>query len=199
MKTKLLNEYSKILNRYMKEFGFEPIDIAYLAKVNIKTITTILAKQGGIELESLEAISQIFGLRYYQFGNPNYKIVSIDSLPDETKSRIMFRKKDGKYKKSSYDQRNLNEKIIIILCKYDIDDEFLSEHIVSNLFETFKEKVKTSEVSKRLVDSLNEYVLKTNNKYHDKKSKGRKPYYFKLVRKLPAQIVTEAKNKISIK
>lgn len=196
MQKKLLKEYASILERYMKEFGLETLDIAFLASVNKKTIDAVLNRAGGIELDSLEAISQIFGLRYFQFGNPDFKLTSFDSLPEKTKTRIVFRKKEGTHKRTTYDQRLLNEKITIVLTKYDKGDEFLSVHIANQLFETFKEKVTTSEVGKRLVNSLNEYVFQTKKKYGGKESKGRKPYYFRLIKKIPAQVIAEAKEKV---
>ncbi|WP_143070678.1 hypothetical protein [Flagellimonas taeanensis] len=180
----------------MKKFGLEPLDIAFLAKVNRKTIDAMLAKTGGIELDTLEAISQVLGLRYFQFGDPNFKMPPFDALPEKTKERIAFRKKEGPHNETTYDQRLLNEKITMILAGYDKGEEFLSKHVVTQLFETFKEKVSTSEVGRRLVSSLNAYVLQTKKKYKDNKSKGRKPYYFRLIKKIPAQVLAEAKEKV---
>lgn len=196
MQETLLIEYADILERYMRKFGLETIDIAFLAIVNKKTIDAILNKTGGIELDSLEAISQIFGLRYFQLGNPGFKMPSFDSLPEKTKTRIVFREKEGTHKETTYDQRLLNEKITVVLTKYDKGDEFLSKHIATQLFETFKENVSTSEVGKRLVNSLNEYVFQTKKKYNGKESKGRKPYYFQLIKKIPAEVLAMAKKKV---
>jgi len=194
----VLEEFAKILKKYMKKFCLEPIDIAFLSKVNRKTIDAVLAGTGGIELDSVDEISLIFGLRYFEFGNPDFEIPSFDSLPEATKARIVFRKKEGPHEETSYDQRLLNEKITIVLSSYKKGDEFLAEHIVTNLFETFKEKVTISEVATRLSNSLHEYVVKTDKKDINKEGKGRKPYYYSLIKKIPNKVLAEAKGKIHI-
>lgn len=196
MHKKLLEEYANILEKYMRRFGLEPLDIAFLAKVNKKTIDAVLARTGGIELDTLEAISQVLGLRYFQFGDPNFKMPSFNSLPEKTKARVAFRKKEGPHREKTYDQPLLNEKITVILAKYSKGDEFLTQHIVTQVFEEFKEKVSTSEIGKRLVNSLNEYVLQTKKTYENKGKKGRKPYYFRLIKNIPARVLAEAKEKV---
>lgn len=194
----VLEEFAKILKKYMKKFSLDPIDIAFLSKVNKKTIDAVLAGTGGIELDSVDEISLIFGLRYFELGNPAFAMPSSDSLPDATKARIALRKKEGPHEETSYDRRRLNEKIIIVLAEYNKDDEFLAEHIVTKLFETFKEKVRTSEVTTRLSNSLNEYAIQTKRKDESKKGKGRRPYYFRMIKKIPTRFLSEKKDRINI-
>lgn len=191
-----LNEYALILESNMKKFGLESLDIAFLSGVNKKTIDAVLNRTGGIELKSLESISCIFGLRYFQFGNPDFDISQFDSLPEETKVRIAFRKADGQHINTDYDHPLLNEKIKIILTNYNIGDEFLSEDIVREMLKVFKEKVSTSKVTKRLVNSLSEYALQTKKTYKVKGKKGRKPMYYKLIKEIPYQILMDAKEKV---
>lgn len=198
MQNFVLKEYAGILEKYMKKFGLESIDIAFLAKSNKKTIDAVLARTGGIELVTQEAISQAFGLRHFQFGNPDFPISSFDSLPESTKERIAFRKKHGPHETTSYNQRLLNEKISMVLPDYKIGAEFLAEHIAAALQETFKEEFSTSEVGKRLTNSLTEYVIKTDKQEANKKGRGPKPYYFRLIKKIPAKVLKEAKEKIGV-
>ncbi|WP_268225317.1 hypothetical protein [Sinomicrobium oceani] len=196
MNVNIIREYASILGNYMKKFGLESVDIAYLIKSTKKNIDSLLEESGSVELETLELISQIFGLRYFQFGDPNFKMPSFNSLPEKTKARIVFRKKEGPHQEKTYDQPLLNEKITTILAKYNKGDEFLTQHIVNKLFEDFKEEVSTSEVGKRLVNSLNQYVLQTKKTQNKKGKRGRKPYYFRLIKKIPAQVLAEAKEKV---
>ncbi len=195
---KLLSEYAQILEIYLNKFGLSTIDIAYLAKVNKKTIDSVLAGSGGIELYTLEAISQVFGQRYFELGDPSFKIPPFNSLPERTKVRIAFRKQEGLYHEKSYDKRFLNEKIIIILAKYNKGDEFLSKHIVNKLMKGFQEKVNTSEVSKRLVNSLNEYISQTKKTYTIKGKRGRKPYYYRIIKDISQKDLALAKEKLKI-
>ncbi|MFB2117854.1 hypothetical protein [Parapedobacter sp. 2B3] len=192
-----LQELIEILLKYTEKFGLEPIDVAYLSKVNRKTIDALLAGTGGIELESVDEISLIFGLRYYQLGNPDFEMPFFDSLPETTKDRIAFRKKEGPHEDTTYNAVLLNEKITVVLNNYKKDDEFLAEHIVKSLSETFKENFSTSEVGKRLTESMDDYIIKTTRQDRDRKGRGPKPFYFKLVRRVPPKVLKEAKDKIA--
>lgn len=192
-----LKELIEILLKYMEKFGLEPIDVAYLSKVNKKTIETLLAGTGGIELESVDDISLIFGLRYFQFGNPDFEMPSFDSLPEATKARIALRKKEGPHEKTTYSTVLLNEKIVVVLAEYKKGDEFLAEHIVRDLAKSFEENFSTSEVGKRLSESLTDYITKTNRQDKDRTRRGPKPFYFELNKKVPVKAVKEAKEKIA--
>lgn len=192
----VLEEFAKILRKYMKKFGLNPIDIAFLSKVNKKTIDAVLAGTGGIELDSVDEISLIFGLRYFEFGNPDFAMPSFDSLPEATKVRIAFRKKEGPHEDTTYNTVLLNEKIVVVLAEYKNGDEFLAEHIVAKLLETFKEKMSTSEVTTRLSNSLIKYVAQTDKKHESKMGKGRKPFYYRLIKKIPAKVLAEARKKV---
>jgi len=192
-----VEEFAKILKQYMKKFGLDPIDIAFLSKVNKKTIEAVLAETGGIELDSVDEISLIFGLRYYEFGNPDFEIPSLDSLPEHTKARIAFRKKEGPHEETTYDQRLLNEKIIVVLSEYNKDEEFLAEDISAALNVKFQETVSTSEVTSRLSNYLNAYVVQTDKKDTSKTGKGRKPFYYRVINEVPESVFMENKIKIS--
>jgi len=189
-------EFAKILEKYMEIFGLEPIDIAFLSKVNRKTIDAVSAGTGGIELDSVDEISRIFGLQYFEFGNPNHPMPSFDSLPEPTKARIAFRKKEGPHEDTTYNTVFLNEKIIVVLAERKKGDEFLAKHIVVKLLETFKEKVSTSEVGTRLGNSLTDYVVKTDRQDTSKKGRGPKPYYYRLVKRISAAVLKEAEEKV---
>lgn len=192
----VLEEFAKILRKYIKKFGLDPIDIAFLSKVNKKTIDAVLAGTGGIELNSVDEISLIFGLRYFEFGNPDFEMPSFDSLPEATKARIAFREKEGPHQDTTYNTVLLNEKIMVVLAEYKKGDEFLAEHIAKGLLETFKESFSTSEVGKRLTESMNEYVTQTTRKDESKRGKGRKPFYFQLNKRVPAKVLKEVREKL---
>lgn len=194
-----LQELIEVLIKYMGEFGLEPVDIAYLSRVNRKTIDALLAETGGIELESVDEISLIFGLRYFQFGNPNHPMPSFDSLPEATKARITFREKAGPHEVTTYNTVLLNEKITVVLAEYKKGDEFLAEHIVNDLANSFKENFSTSEVGKRLKESIGDYVTKTTKQDTERSNRGPKPFYFKLVKKVPPKFLKEAKEKIAMR
>jgi len=195
----IIKEYAKILRKYMQAFSLEPIDIAYLAKSTKKTIVSILEHSGSLELETQEAISQIFNLHYYEFGNPDHPIQAFESLPQKTKDRIAYRKKEGPHKQETYNSLDLNEKITIALSFFKEGDEFLIEELVDMINERCGDTTDTSLIGDRLSKTFKAYILKTNKKGKSKSGRGRRPYYFRLIKVLPKEVVNQAKETVGDK
>src|SRR5690606_28150590 len=198
MQIQIREEYRSILESDMDNFGMESVDISFLSGVNRKTIDAILEVTGGIELDSLEAISRVFGLRYFEFGNPEYEAPSLVTLPEKTKNRISLRKKVGPSKPIHYEIRLLREKIIILLAKFNLGEEFLSTDIRNQFTEEFDEQVKTSEVSLRLNKYLSEFTLNISkeNKNKVKGKVGRKANRYRLIKEIPIELLLTAKDTI---
>lgn len=199
MQKKLLEEYASILKKYMDNFGLETIDVSYLSDVNEKTINALLGGNGGIELDSLEAISLIFNLHYFQLGDPDFIIPELESLPEKTIKRIDLRKEVGPHVKTKNKKRMLNEKIIIILDKYfTVEQEFISKDICKKLIIDFKEQVTTSEVTTRLKGSLKELVLIQEIESDTDPKVGRQSNRCRLVKKIPEDVLAKAKNNLEM-
>jgi len=198
MANKVTQEYAKTLKRYMKKFHLSSVDIVYLAKsTNKNNITALLEKRGGVTLETSDNIAQIFGFRYYEFGIPNHPLPSYNSLPEKTKERILFRKKAGPPAAISYTQLNLNEKIIVILSTLEVHDTFLASSIAARVNQEFAENIGISQIIDRFKKAFVPYVARTNNKDMRKIGAGAKPFYYKLIQKIPKEVLAEAIAKFS--
>lgn len=178
----VLKEFSKILNKYMKKFSLEAIDIAFLANSNKRTIFSVLDNLGSLQLETAEAISKSFGLRYYEFGNPKYPIPSFNSLPEKTKQRVIYRKKEGPAKEITYTSSEINISISKVLATLKVGDEFLAEEIANTIKEKYHLTYSVSEIINRFNNSFKGSVEKTNRKDESRKGRGPKPVYYKLVK-----------------
>ena len=190
-------EYANILKKYLNNFGLELIDISYLSGVNEKTLNALLKGRGGIELGSLDAISSIFNMKYFELGDPETKIPIYENLPEKTKVRISYRKNKGSHKKTSNKKLELTEKIIVILSRYSIDKEFLSKDIVGKVFEYYDNQISTGQVNSRLKGSrLKDYIHQTNNIY--KGGPGPNSTYYRLSKNIPNQIIIEAEQKVGV-
>lgn len=88
-------EFGLQVKKYLKHFGLTEGDLSRLINSNTNTVHEILSGQKGIVLNSAEKISNIFGLRYFEFGNPLFPIPVIKKLPEETRKFIENRKKRG--------------------------------------------------------------------------------------------------------
>ncbi|MCX2477193.1 hypothetical protein OQZ33_22860 [Pedobacter sp. MC2016-05] len=176
-------EYAQQLERYMKRFGLHDVDIAHLAKTNSKAISGILKGQKGAVLKTLEGISNIFGLRYFEFGNPDYPLPSSETIPENTKQRIAYRKKKGLHREKTYSHNAVNEQIKAILKTYKIGSEFLAEEIANNILSKFGETYSVSEIVDRFKKTFKSNIEKTHNKDNAREGRGPKPSYYRLVKK----------------
>ena len=88
-------EFGLQVKKYLKHFGLTEGDLSRLIKSNTNKVQDILLGKKGIVLNSAERISNVFGLRYFEFGNPLFSLPLIKDLPEETQEFIENRKKRG--------------------------------------------------------------------------------------------------------
>jgi len=179
----VIDEFAKILRKYMKKFSLEAIDIAYLANSVKRTISSVLDNSGSLQLETAEAIAQSFGLRFFEFGNPNFPIPSFESLPEKTKQRIAYRKKEGPAKAITYTSSDINEQINKVIKSYAAGDEFLAEDIANSILEEHGESYSVSQIIDRINKSFKGKIEKTERKDMSKEGRGPKPVFYKLKKK----------------
>lgn len=182
IKVDLSKEYSKILKKYLKTFELESIDIAYLVKTKKDVIDGVLKNEKSVVLYTLEQIAQIFSLRYFEFGNPNHPVPSFDSLPEKTKQRIAYRKKEGPAKEITYTSSEINNRISDVLSTFKSGDEFLAEEIVNSISKKYGETYSVSEIINRFNNSFKKYIEKTERKDAKREGRGPKPVYYRLVK-----------------
>ncbi len=192
----VLKEYAGILKKYMKKFGLEAVDISFLIKSTKENINALLSSSGNLELKSLEAIAQLFSLRYYEFGNPTNPIPSVKSLPEKTLARIEYRKRKGQSKETTYQQLHLNEKIIIVLSLFKINDEFIAQTIVDELNKESNSLTDVSKVTDRIKRSLEKYVEKTERQDITHSGSGPKPYFYRLIKEIPKSELDKALKRV---
>lgn len=89
------NEFGIQLSRYIQQFGLTVADIASLSNLNTGAIDKILKGDKGIVLKTAEKISNVFGVRYFELGNPSFKIPNLKDLPRRTQDTIKNREEIG--------------------------------------------------------------------------------------------------------
>lgn len=191
-------EYAQILKKYLNHFALESIDLAFLVETRKDIIDGLLEAKSGVVLKTLDKIAQVFGLKYYEMGNPEFPLPQMEKLPSATLDRIRYRKTMGPYIEQNYTPSEINEKLIVILSSLRENEEFLMENIAKRINTIFPEKpVNTSLVIDRINKSFSTYFEKTDRKDLYKKGKGAKPYYYKTVKKLPKEIIEKAKQTLN--
>lgn len=188
-----LLEFVKILIKYMNKFGLEAIDIAFLAHSTRINIQNLLDLKGSLELERMESIAQAFELHHYQFSDPKQKIPEYKSLSERTRKRIEYRKQNGPYVPENRNTSTINEKITVALSFLEMGDEFLTEQLVEKINTVDADiTTTTSIVGDRLAKSFSKQVENTNRPNLDKKGKGAKPVYFKLLSSISEKQLRDA-------
>jgi len=195
---KVLKIYRTILQKYMNRFGLESVDIAFLARSTKSNINSVLDSKTSIGLETMEAISNIFNLPYYEFGNPNHPMPTLKSLPEKTRQRIIFRKKEGPHIELTYNSLSINDKIILVLSKYQMNQLFLTEEIMHEIKIAFPDDpINTTLIGDRLKKSFQAYVQKTDEQAPSRVGRGRKPYFYKVIASLPHTTISAAREAIN--
>ena len=192
----VVGQYAKILSNCLHTYGLEPIDIAFLSKTSKKSIDALLAQKGSVTLESLEAIAQVFGMHYYELGNPQTCIPPLEKLPAKTKKRIQYRKEKGPSEPTNYQSLHLNEKILIVLSDYSPQDHFLGHTIAEELKERFALELSVSQILDRFKKAFKTMVARTDIQVEKALGRGPKPYYYKLTTPIEPEKVQQAYQKL---
>lgn len=83
------------LKKYLEHFGLIETDIAKAIGSSSKKIVEIINGQKGVMLETIDTISGLFKLTYYEMGNPNFPFPSFQDLPLKMQGIISKRKELG--------------------------------------------------------------------------------------------------------
>lgn len=146
--------YRKISKNYRKHFGLSQEDVAELMNIKQNAYSAMETGRGDIDLEKADKIAKVYGLRYFQMGDPKQRVPSIENLPSKTKKRALERQAEGK--KSRNDELQLPIKVTDILNSGKLPQKFTSADVWELLPEEIKKKVKAI----RITDLFNKGQLK---------------------------------------
>ncbi|MFA6071819.1 MAG: hypothetical protein WC810_24855 [Janthinobacterium sp.] len=127
-------EFGDQLIKYLKHFGLIEADLVRLINsTNTDDIKEILSGKKGVVLKTAERISNIFGLRYFEFGNPKRPIPKITDLPKATQAAILERKKKGNPEIIRNNDLNLGVHVRNVLASAKLANEFTSSDVLKLL------------------------------------------------------------------
>lgn len=153
----VLNEFGSQLTRYLSHFGLSEADLAKLIKSNTDDIREILEARKGVVLKTAEKISNLFGLRYFEFGNPKFPLPKVKDLPQDTQIAIEQRKKKGNPEIVRNNDLNLGIHVRKVLESKKLPLEFAS----SDILQLLPDEVKNQITSRRITDLFRKGELKT--------------------------------------
>lgn len=173
-------EFGSQLRKYLKHFGLIEADIARLIKSNTDTMNEILDGQKGIVLKTAEKISWVvFGIRYFEFGNPKFPIPKKNELPGKTQDAIAERKKRGVPGINRNTNLNLPLHVSNVLKSGRLNNEFTS----SDVWELLPDDIKAQIKSIRITDLFKKGELKDKVEETGQKRERKKLYRLKQTNK----------------
>lgn len=176
-----LKELLIILKYYMDYYGLYSIDVTKLLKSTRDIIKELNESKNGPTLKKLDAIASIFGLKYYQFGNPEYALPEYEHLPRATREKIDWRREVGPPESRNYKKLDLNNAVLNVLQNFVNREEFLPSEIYESLSSNLKNELgSATRVTGLFSDELKEYVKKTGNRIK-KTNIGRPEEFYKVV------------------
>lgn len=178
----VVEEFVSTLEYYMDFYGLYPIDIKRLLKVTTDIVKDIKNGKNGPTITKAEDISQIFGLTYYKFADPEVAPLPKEELPANTITAIDQRNESGPPEsRGSYNSLNLKYFIIDVLADFNDRKEFLPSDVYEVLPKELKSKISSAtRVTGLFSNELKDNVEKTNNSFKNGKV-GRPEEYYRVI------------------
>lgn len=181
MNKTIVDEYIDILQYYLEYYGIYSIDIKNLLNTSTDIVQDIKKGKNGPTLKKLEAIAQLFGLKYYEFGNPEFKLPEKENLPTPTQEKLLWRAEVGPPESKKYNKLDLNNAVIDALTAFKDTEKFLTSEVYDNLPQELKGKLGSAiRITGLFSDELSENVEKTGEKL-EKGEVGRRQEYYKVI------------------
>lgn len=107
------DEFTNQIQKYLNHFNMSDTDLARLIGTSLSNIRKILFNNASLGLRRADEIANVFGLPYYLFGNPDYKIPSISKLPKST--RALLKDREINNQEPQYYEKNFAKELDRIL------------------------------------------------------------------------------------
>jgi hypothetical protein len=180
-KKDIVEEFVIILQYYMDYYGLYNIDIKNLLSTTTDIVKDLKTGKNGPTIKKADSIACLFGLKYYEFANPDFPLLEKEKLPPATRAKIDQRKEIGPPKSRQYNKLDLNHSVLNALKGFKDKKAFLPSEVFDTLPEDLKTKLgSATRVTGLFSDELKENVEKTGNKL-EKEGVGRKQEYYKVI------------------
>ncbi|MEN5380720.1 hypothetical protein [Sphingobacterium kitahiroshimense] len=176
-----VDEFVSIIQYYMDYYGLYNIDIKNLLNATTDIVEDLKKAKNGPTLKKLELISNVYGLRYFEFGNPHYPLPTLENLPETTREKIFQRKELGPPESKNYNKLGLNQAVLNALISFEDKIEFLPSDVYESLSSDLKNKLGSpTRITGLFSHELKNNVEKTGNNVK-KHEVGRPEEYYKVI------------------
>jgi Predicted transcriptional regulators len=141
------------MKRYRKHYRLSQEDVADLIGIKQNAYSAMETGRVDVDLDKAEAISKVYGIRFFQMADPKQKIPKIEDLPARTRKRVLERKAEGKKQR---DDLQLPKYISGVFESGRLPEKFSSFDVLSALPPEIQKKVKPA----RITDLFKKGILK---------------------------------------
>ena len=185
-------QFGKQAKKIRLHYGLDQDDLASLSAMTQSEYSGLESGSKNYNVERLEQVSAVYGLEYYEIGNPKTKYPLFNKLPIETQQKIKGRKKPV----SVYNELDLSNHLLLVLSKWEEDSIFTPSDIFSLLAKDLKEGIKkSSRITDLFAFEFSEYVEKTGEKKKIEGKRGRPEEYYRLIKKITPEMLKKTKEK----
>lgn len=158
-------EFADRIQEALFHYGLEEGDLGKLIGTNATDIIKIINYTRTLGLNRANKISSVFGMKYYEFGNPKITFLPHENLPKRTLDAIKERKKNGPSNITINTELDLPYHTMIALSKLDLKSEFTAKDILDKLPEEIKSQIEANRITVLFkTGSLKSYVEYANKK-----------------------------------
>ncbi|MBE9601921.1 hypothetical protein [Pedobacter sp. MC2016-24] len=142
-KINAVKEFTDQIKAYLMHYKMQEADLGKLILTGITDIKNIFKFNRVIGFKKAEQIANVFGLRYFEFGNPDFAFPDFDKLPAETQQVLLDRKEKG-YEPM---QENLTVHVNSVLSSGILQDEFTSEDVLQAFPDEVRAKTQANRIT----------------------------------------------------
>ena len=158
-------EFADRISDALAHYGLGKGDIGKLIGTGATDIKRLLNLERSLGLKRANKISAVFGMKYYQFGDPQTQFLPKNKLPKQTIEAINYRMEVGPSDIEINTDLDLPMHTMEILRHLDEESEFTPNAIYEKLPTEIKSQIQASRITVLFkTGSLSKYVEYTNKK-----------------------------------
>lgn len=159
------SEYANRIKDALEFYGLEEGDLGKQIGTNASDIKKVIHLERTVGFKRANRISSVFGMKYFEFGNPDVEFLPKERLPRRTIDAINERLEKGPTSIEINTDLDLPLQTMRILNNYDATSEFTPNDIYNQLPAAVKSQIEANRITVLFkTGSLKKYVKFTNRK-----------------------------------
>lgn len=135
-------EFADQIKKYLKHFKMLTSDLGAQIGTEATDIRRIIEYEKSVGIKRAERIAGVFGLRYYEFANPDHPLPLLKELPQKTQKVIEERKIKGYKVNSRKANLNLPRYLKALIERGELDQPTTSRQLLEKLPPVIQEQIK---------------------------------------------------------